>query len=221
MYLNFLYRNKEILELSKNWLGLGRFDDSQIRRFCVVSRCDTFLLGERWVIVPSDNHTASWAVVGLCISPANPTASVNWPSLNWSNHLEILGTVGLDFVRSGIIGLSFSGLGLLSGGLLGVRWVPVSSDHDPSSVHWWPVDRGLAIRPVNWLSVNWLSVNWLSVNWLSVNWLSVNWLSVNWLSVNWLSVWLKGLQLLSHLLINNFWKLRSNKSWQLSLDYFW
>jgi hypothetical protein len=150
-------------------------------------------LGERWVIVPSDNHTASWGVVGLCISPANHTASVDGPSLNWSHHLEILGTVGLDFVRSGVIGLSFSGLGLLSGGLLGVRWVPVSSDHDPSSVHWWPVDRRVAIRPVD-----------RRVAIRPVNWLPVNWLPVNWLPVNWLPVWLKGLQLLSHLLINNF-----------------
>jgi hypothetical protein len=166
-------------------LGLGRFDDSQIRRFCVVSGCDNFLLGERWVIVPSDNHTASWGVVGLGVSPANHTASVDGPSLHWSHHLEILGTVSLDFVRSGVIGASFSGLGLLSGGLLGVRWVPVSSDHDLSSVHWWLVGRRVAIRPINWLSINWLSINWLSINWLSINWLN-------------------GLQLLSHLLINNF-----------------
>jgi hypothetical protein len=143
-------------------------EDSQIRRFCVVSGGDSCLLGVRWVEGPVDKHTASWAVVDVCVSPPNHTASLDAPSLHWSHHLEILGTVGLDFVRSGVIGLSLGGLRLLSSGLLGVRRVPVSSNHDPSSVHWSPVDRRVAIRPVNWPSVNWLSVNWLSVNWLSV-----------------------------------------------------
>jgi hypothetical protein len=142
----------------KNYLGLFRFEDSQTRRFCVDSGGDSFLLGVRWVEGPADKPTASWAVVNVCVSPPRHTASVDGPSLHWSHHLEILGTVGLDFVRSGVISLGLRGLGLLSGGLLGVRWVPVSSDHDPSSVHWSPVDRRVAIRPVNWPSVNWLSV---------------------------------------------------------------